>query len=61
MVVKLPRWLMCLYTFISPPTLKGGHASGFKGTTQQQATSPDVRLLQVRVTGENSRIVEVNS
>ncbi|KAJ7380493.1 hypothetical protein OS493_008955 [Desmophyllum pertusum] len=37
---------------------QGGHASGFKNIKNEE-TSRETRLLQVRVTGNNSRIVEV--
>lgn len=37
---------------------QGGHASGFKNV-KNEGSSADTRLLQVRVTGNNARIVEV--
>lgn len=37
---------------------QGGHASGFKNV-KDQAFSSDTRLFQVRVTGNNARVVEV--
>lgn len=38
---------------------QGGHASGFKNV-KNEGSAADTRLLQVRVTGNNARIVEVN-
>lgn len=37
---------------------QGGHASGFKNVKNEE-TGRDTRMLQVRVTGNNARIVEV--
>ncbi|XP_078344525.1 advillin-like [Oculina patagonica] len=37
---------------------QGGHASGFRNL-KSEGTASETRLLQVRVTGQNSRIVEV--
>ena len=43
---------------LSADLLQGGHASGFKNVKNEEI-GRDTRMLQVRVTGNNARIVEV--